>query len=72
MRRMELVWQMIQIHIDNGTFGSGCVANTPNLYIYGDNIMNAPFREELATGGFSGPWIVPHPALHNPETFAFR
>jgi len=72
MRRMELVWQMIQIHIDNGTFGSGCVANLPNIYIYGENLMNAPAREETATGGFSGPWIVPHPALHNPETFAFR
>ncbi len=71
MKRMELVWQMIQIHIDQGTFGSGTTANTPVIYIYGNNLKNAPAREETATGGFCGPWIVPHPAIHNPETFTF-
>lgn len=71
IKRMELVWQMIQIHIDNGTFGSGTTANLPRIFIYGENVVNAPSRAELATGGFADPWIVPHPAIHNPETFAF-
>jgi peptide/nickel transport system substrate-binding protein len=72
IKRMQLVWQMLQIHIDEGKFGSGTTANTPVIYIYGNNLINAPAREETATGGFCGPWIVPHPALHNPETFAFK
>lgn len=71
IRRMELVWQMIQIHLDQAMFGSGTSANDPVIYIYGNNLRNAPSREELPTGGFNNPAIVPHPALHFPETFTF-
>jgi peptide/nickel transport system substrate-binding protein len=71
IKRMELVWQMIQIHIDQGMFGSGTTANTPSVYVYGNSLINAPAREETATGGFNDPAIVPHPAVHFPETFAF-
>ncbi len=72
MKRMQLVWDMINIHIEQGNFGMGSVANTPNQYIVSKKLINVPKKEQLKLGGFCGPWIVPHPALHNPETFAYK
>jgi peptide/nickel transport system substrate-binding protein len=72
MVRMQLVWDMIDIHVDQGGFGMGSVANTVVQYFKHENLTNVPFREDLKTGGFCGPWIVPHPALHNPETFSWK
>jgi peptide/nickel transport system substrate-binding protein len=72
IRRMEMVWDLLQIHIDEGKFGMGSVANTPNIYIRGNSLMNVPRRGDTPLNGFCGPWIVPHPAIHNTETFSFK
>ena len=71
MKRMQLVWDMLRIHIDN-TFYIGTVANYPRIIFVSKDMVNVPYREDLAMGGFVNPWIIPYPAVTNPETYAFK
>jgi peptide/nickel transport system substrate-binding protein len=48
------------------------VANEPLPIIVSNDLMNVPLRDELALNGFICPWIIPNPALTNPETYAFK
>ncbi|MGC9522016.1 MAG: ABC transporter substrate-binding protein [Anaerolineae bacterium] len=70
MARHELVWEMIRIHIDN-TFFVGSVANYPRIIFVSKNMINVPYTEDLTLGGFVNPWIIPYPAVVNPETWSF-
>ncbi len=70
IKRMQMVWQMHQVHIDSGMFGSGSVASVPVIFVYGDNLINLPVKEDGAMGNLG--WIIPTPATHNPETFSFK
>jgi len=72
MKRMSLVWDMINIHIDDGPFYIGTVANYPRIIFVSNKLMNVPQREELALGGFVNPWIIPYPAVVNTETYSFK
>lgn len=72
IKRHEMVWEMIDIHIDEGPFTIGTVANEPLPIIISNELLNVPAREELALNGFICPWIIPSPAITNPETYAFR
>ena len=72
MKRMDLVWQMNDIHINEGPFFRGTVANTPRIIILSKNLDNVPTRDQLKLGGFCNPWITPTPAMENPETFNFK
>jgi len=71
IKRHEMVWDLIRIHIDDGPFFIGTVANEPLPIIISNDLMNVPAREELALNGFICPWIIPSPAITNPETYAF-
>jgi peptide/nickel transport system substrate-binding protein len=71
IKRMELVWQMNEIHMADGPFFLGTVANTPRIIIVSKNLDNVPTREQLKLGGFCNPWIIPYPAVTNPETYNF-
>jgi len=71
MKRMELVWQMNDIHMSDGPFFLGTVANTPRIIIKSKNLTNVPTRDQLKLGGFCNPWIIPYPAVTNPETISF-
>jgi len=70
--RYHLVWDMIKIHVENGPFFMGCVANFPRLLHVSTDMRNVPTRDDLATGGFGNPWIIPHPAVWNPEIFYYE
>ncbi|MEN6478298.1 MAG: ABC transporter substrate-binding protein [Anaerolineales bacterium] len=72
MVRMQIVWDLVDIHVEQGGFGMGSVANQSRIYIKNQDLINVPDKEDLALGGFSDPWIVPHPALHNTETFSWK
>lgn len=72
IKRHEMVWEMIRIHIDDGPFFIGTVANEPLPIIISNDLINVPAREELALNGFICPWIIPSPAITNPETYAFK
>jgi peptide/nickel transport system substrate-binding protein len=71
IKRMELVWQMWDIHIEDGPFFIGTVANYPRTIIASKNLDNVPTRDQLALGGFVNPWIIPCPAVYNMETWYF-
>ena len=69
MKRTQMVWDMIKIHIEEGPFVQGSVANFPRAFIVKKGLLNVPKREDLALGGFTDPWIHPTPAVYDPETW---
>jgi peptide/nickel transport system substrate-binding protein len=69
MKRHQLVWEMMKIHVTEGPFVQGSVANFERVYILKKGLMNVPKKEDLALGGFTDPWIHPTPAVYDPETW---
>jgi peptide/nickel transport system substrate-binding protein len=72
MKRMQLVWEMNEIHMNEGPFFLGTVCNTPRIVIVSKKLENVPTREQLKLGGFCNPWIIPYPAITNTETYSFK
>ncbi len=72
LKRHHYVWDMINIHIDQGPFFIGSVANYPRIIFVSKKLMNVPTKEQLRLGGFVNPWIIPYPAVTNPETYAYK
>jgi peptide/nickel transport system substrate-binding protein len=73
-KRTQLVWQIIKVHVSDGPFFSGTVANTPRPILVRKGLMNVPTRDDLGTAngyqfGFVNPWIHPTPAVYDPETY---
>jgi peptide/nickel transport system substrate-binding protein len=69
MKRTKLVWEMIKIHVEFGPFFAAATANTPMLVVVKDGLKYVPKKEDLAQGGFTGPWIIPAPAVYDPEAY---
>ncbi|HEY6737468.1 MAG TPA: ABC transporter substrate-binding protein [Actinopolymorphaceae bacterium] len=72
MKRHRLVWEMIKIHIDEGPFMHGSVANYPKVILAHRDLRNVPDKKNLAQGGFVNPWIHPTPAAYDPETYFWQ
>lgn len=75
MNRHALVWDMVKVHIDDGPFFMGTVANSSRIVLVREGLMNVPTHEELlkyAQGGFVNPWSVPSPAVYDPETYSWE
>jgi peptide/nickel transport system substrate-binding protein len=69
MKRIALLWEIQKIHIEHGPFFYGIVANYPRIVLVRDGLSNVPKRENLALGGWVNPWILPSPAVYDPETY---
>ncbi|HEY9291871.1 MAG TPA: ABC transporter substrate-binding protein [Microlunatus sp.] len=69
MKRHQLVWDMIKIHVSDGPFFMGSVANYPQVEVVKKDLRNVPRKENLAQGGMVNPWIHPTPAVYDPETW---
>lgn len=69
MKRTRLVWQMIDVHVSEGPFFIGTVADTPKVVLKKKALRNVPHRDNLAQGGLSEPWIHPTPGVYDPEIF---
>jgi peptide/nickel transport system substrate-binding protein len=72
MKRHQLVWDMIKIHVAEGPFFSGTIANPPRIILVKQGLQNVPTRDDLLAeglGGFVNPWIIPSPAVYDPETW---
>ena len=72
MKRHQLVWDMIKVHVVNGPYFSGTIANPPRIILVKKGLMNVPTRDDLlkeGLGGFVNPWIIPSPATYDPETW---
>ena len=72
IKRMELVWEMNEIHMTEGPYFLGTIGNTPRIIIVSKDLENVPTRDQLKLGGFCNPWIIPYPAITNPETYSFK
>ncbi len=72
LKRMGLVWRIIRIHVEEGPFFMGCVANTPGVILAHQDVRNVPRREDLALHGFVNPWGHPTPAVYDPEAWYFQ
>jgi len=70
--RHHLVWDMIKVHVNEGPFFMGCVANYPRICLVGLDMRNVPTHDELKLGGFGNPWIHPTPAVYNPEMWYYE
>jgi len=71
-KRAQFVWQMWDIHISDGPYFIGTVANYPRIIIKSNKMTNVPEKEQLKLGGFVNPWIIPYPAVTNTETWSFK
>jgi len=72
VKRAQFVWQMWDIHISDGPYFIGTVANYPRIIIKSTKMTNVPTKEQLKLGGFVNPWIIPYPAVTNTETWSFK
>ncbi|MBO0810614.1 MAG: ABC transporter substrate-binding protein [Microlunatus sp.] len=72
MKRHELVWDIFKVHISDGPFFMGCVANFPQVMVIKKDLMNVPRKENLKLGGFVNPWIHPTPAVYDPECYYWQ
>jgi peptide/nickel transport system substrate-binding protein len=73
-KRTKLVWDLIKVHVSDGPFFSGTVNNTPRLVLVKHGLMNVPTHDDLGPKngyqyGFVNPWIIPSPAVYDPETY---
>jgi peptide/nickel transport system substrate-binding protein len=74
MKRHALVWDMIKIHVEQGPFYIGTVANYPRIILVKEGLMNVPTGDDLKAwglGGFVNPWIHPTPAVYEPGAWFF-
>lgn len=63
---------MIKVHVNEGPFFMGCVANYPRICMQSFDLRNCPKRDDLKLGGFGNPWIHPTPAVYNPEMWYYE
>ncbi len=68
-KRDKLVWDMIRVHIDQGPFFMGVVANYPQIVLVKDGLRNVPTKEQTALGGLVNDWHHPTPAAYDPEAW---
>ena len=71
-KRLELSQEIIRVHIEEGPFVIGTVANAPTLMSYLDTVGNVPTKEQLGAGGFTGPWIMVYFGAVYPEQMYFK
>jgi peptide/nickel transport system substrate-binding protein len=67
--RHRIVWEMIKIHIEEGPFFMGSVANYPQVTMHKRDLRNVPTRSQLALGGMVNTWAHPTPAVYDPEAY---
>ncbi|HVX43603.1 MAG TPA: ABC transporter substrate-binding protein [Mycobacteriales bacterium] len=69
LKRTQLFWDIVKIHIDEGPFFIGEVTNYLQPIIVKNGLKNVPARENLAQGGLVNDWELPCPALYDTEVY---
>jgi len=70
--RLALSQDIIRVHIEEGPFFIGTVANAPYIIPYLEKVGNVPTTEQLGQGGFIGPWIMSYFGALYPEQFYYK
>jgi peptide/nickel transport system substrate-binding protein len=65
----QLLWEMCQIHIEDGPFFLGVVADYPMPILVHEDLHNVPQRANLFLGGQINTWDIPVPAIYDPEAW---
>lgn len=71
-KRLALTQDIIRVHIEEGPFFIGTVANAPYIIPYLEKVGNVPTTEQLGQGGFIGPWIMSYFGALYPEQFYYK
>ncbi len=66
---MSMLWQILELHVEKGPFFGGVVATDPTVVVRHPELGNVATHDNLAIGGFTQPWVIPAPAVYDPETF---
>ncbi len=69
VKRQALVFEIIKVHISDGPFFQGTVANAPRVVVVHNDLRNVPRRDNLTLKGYVNTWIHPVPAAYDPETY---
>lgn len=69
LKRTKLVWDIMKVHMDDGPFFFGCAANYLQVVTANTDLKNVPGRDNLMQHGFVNPWVVPAPAVYDPEVY---
>ncbi|WP_020574550.1 ABC transporter substrate-binding protein [Actinopolymorpha alba] len=69
LARDRMYWDMVKIHVEEGPFFMGAVANFPRIELVKDGLRNVPTRDETALGGLVNDWHHPMPAAYDPEAW---
>jgi peptide/nickel transport system substrate-binding protein len=69
IKRHKLVWDILKVHVEDGPFFMGVVANYPRIVLVHEDMRNVPRQEELVLNGFVNTWIHPTPAVYDPEAY---
>lgn len=72
LKRIHYVWQLMRVHIQEGPFFSGTVANYPQVIAFHQDMGNVPLRDQLPLHGFTNTWALPQPATYEPESYFWR
>ena len=69
-KRDKLLFDIIRIHLEEGPFLLGMIADLPRIVIVGNKLENVPTHEEIPLGGWLGPWVVAEPgSVTYPEQY---
>jgi peptide/nickel transport system substrate-binding protein len=71
-KRLALSQDIIRVHIEDGPFFIGTVGNEVTIVSHLDKVGNWPTREQLGTGGFTGPWIMSYFGAVYPEQMYYK
>ena len=67
---MNSLSRSFRIHIDEGPFLLGGIADPPNIVIASNQFHNVPTSEDIPLGGWLGPWVLGMPgAMTYPEVY---
>ena len=72
LKRTQLEYELWNIHIEEGPFFIGTVANEGHVMIVSKKMENVQRPEQYKLGGWVYPWIMPNMAIANPETYSFK
>jgi peptide/nickel transport system substrate-binding protein len=72
LKRTQLEYELWNVHIDEGPFFIGTVANEGHVMIVSNKMENVPRPNQYKLGGWVYPWIMPNMAMTNPETYSFK
>ncbi len=66
MKRNQMVWEIVKIHINEGPFFVGSTGSYPAPHMYKTDLKNIPRRNQTWTGGFEGPWTIVPNGMYSP------